>query len=361
MKYILIGKCYNSESNGPANVMRNLTDGLKGEDVDVEPVLLSEDCKKGEFLRRTVYLIMHERNAFVNVHTSGFLIPLLVYIMSWLNRRNFYYLTVHGIYRIDSEMKGSVRKFYILTEAFLYRHFPNLICVSEMLREDVRSLFGREKRVYVIPNGTDARSSRSFRQTAMKERTVSIIMLGGLRFGKGIDKTLALTDFLVNIKSMDICLTICGAEEGTRDASWLKGRVQEAGLEGRVEYLGSIMERQKLYDLISESDFHISLSRYDTFNVAIAESLVLGCPCICSHKCGAAYLVRQGESGMVVNPDEDGAFEKIYEYIQSFGVDSAKRRRIWTEREKLAGELSWQRVCRMYLKLWQEAAEKGRM
>lgn len=65
---------------------------------------------------------------------------------------------------------------------------------------------------------------------------------------------------------------------GTDDnnLNFFKERISKDHLEGCVEYFGNLRDKQMVYDILRTADAQFCFSTYDTFNVAIAESLVLG-------------------------------------------------------------------------------------
>ena len=340
-KIIVVAKCYDSNMNGPANIVRCLVEEFNNMNVSYEVVLLKENISKFDFLKQLVNTLKNSQTSTINVHTDGFLIPLLVYICSHVFRRHSYYLTVHGIYKIEAEMAGKAKKHYILLESFLYKHFPNIICVSEMLRKNIEVIYGRKKNVSVIPNATDADSNLVF----VRNKPIELITLGGLRKRKGIDILLDLAEYFKK-NALDFHISIYGVDEGNKQK--FDGEVEKRLLGNFVKYKGQLNNKQDVYDKVRTADFQLCLSLYDTYNVAIAESLVLGCPCIATDKCGASYLIRDRVNGIVVK-NEQREFQRILDYIMSF--DETKRRKIEVESEKFKEALSWRKIANQYSNL----------
>lgn len=355
MKYILIGQCSDKTSGGPSNIMRGLMKELQTMEVDVKAIFLNEKVSKWKVVLETIKILLTEKGNLVNVHTRGYLFPLMVYLLSRLNPYNYYCLTVHGIYAIESKIAGNSRSLYCWVERFLYKKFPNLVCVSQMLKSNIAETFYRTENVYVIPNATDARSEYKYDNN---QSEVIFVMLGGLRKIKGISESLELMRFLVCEKKINAKLLIYGAESEGNNKNWLNKQIQEKNLDGKVVYKGYVGEKQVLYDIIAQADFQLCLSHRDTFNVAIAESLVLGCPCITTDTCGASYLIRQGDNGLVVNLSNNDKFEQIYQYVYSFYENPEKRIQIYNGRKEYVERLSWRYVCEAYLHLAQEGIKK---
>lgn len=354
MKYILIGQCSDQTSGGPSNIMRGLLKELQTMDVEVKAIFLNEKTSKRKVVLETVKTLLTEKGNLVNVHTRGYFFPLMVYLLSRLNPYNYYCLTVHGIYAIESKIAGNSKRIYCWVEHFLYKKFPNLVCVSQMLKNSIAEIFHRTGNVYVIPNATDARSEYKYNSN---QAEVIFVMLGGLRKRKGISESIELMRFLIYEKNINAKLLIYGAESEGNNKEWLKKKIQEKNLDGKVVFNGYVGEKQMLYDIVAQADFQLCLSQWDTFNVAIAESLVLGCPCITTDVCGASYLIRQGDNGLVVDLDNEEKYEQIYHYVYSFYEHPEKRMRIYNSRKEYAERLSWRYVCEAYLHLAQEGTK----
>lgn len=346
MKYVIVGRCGVNDGGGPANVIKALLKEYSRQNIDIVAILMNNEITSIKFITRLLSNVLFKRNICVNVHTSGFLIPLLVLLISKINRLNRYYLTIHGIYAVETQQKDNGKLIYKILEKIIYKKFPNIICVSEMLKNDIKLEFGRTKNVYVIPNATDAKSKKS----KVQRDYIQLIEVGGLKKGKGIDKILDLVSFLNNEKNMDVRLLIYGSEEGNRNIDWLNNKLLNLKIENKVVFRGVVNDKQIIYDSVSQSDVQLCLSYYDTFNVAIAESLVLGCPCISSDKCGASYLIND-DNGLVVNLQNNNLYDQIYEYIHSIIYDKERKKKIYDNREIYIDQLSWEKVCESYIKL----------
>lgn len=339
-KFVLIAKCYDSISGGPTGVIKGLIRNFADNGMEIDKLLLKEKQSKMKFIKDVFAKCFSENGAVINVHTDGFMIPMLVYIASRFARKNSYYLTVHGIYCIESKIEGKAKIRYILLEKILYRRFPNLVCVSEMLKNDIIEIFHRSNKIYVIPNATDAKSNV---EPNINNEQMSLISVGGLRKIKGIDELIELAGCL-KTKEIPAVINIYGSTESNEE--WFVSKVQENDLQDNIIFHGMITDKQAIYDLIAGADIQLCLSKHDTFNVAIAESLVLGCPVVSTDLCGAAYLI-QGDSGIVISIEKEK--EEHYEHVIDY-IKKAKeiRATIYQNREKYAEQLSWKSIVDSY-------------
>lgn len=339
---VIVAKCFDSSVSGPASVVRELIAELKREQVSFHAVLLTERQSKYRFLIDLVSTLKNEDGLVVNVHTDGYLIPFAVLFLSKIFWKHSYYLTVHGIYQIERAFCGKSKYRYVLLEKYIYKRFPNLICVSQMLKQNIQVIFGRSDNVLVIPNATNAHSD----VRKKKNIPMELISLGGLRKCKGIECVLKLASVFKE-KTCCFHISLYGAAENNLD--WFQKQVMELNLTGLIDYYGEITDKQKVYDIIRQADIQLCFSKYDTYNVAIAESLVLGCPCIASNMCGAAYLINDYSAGLVVDLDEESAgnFGNIIEYFNNIGnVESYGK-----TNNDYVDLLSWKNVVSQYLSL----------
>ena len=341
-RIVIIAKCYKKDISGPSNIIRGLIKQFDKEGINYKSLLLEEGMNKISYLKWIVHELGKKDRSIINVHTDGFLLPLFVLLMSKIYRKHSYYLTVHGLYSIDAGKRAKWE--YIILEKYIYKHFDNIICVSDMLKSDLKELYKREKNIYVIPNATDADSDKVFETKNVKE----IVALGGLRIGKGI-KAIILCAKEMKKANISFHISLYGTDENNLD--YFKEQIIKYNLEGYVEYFGNLMDKQRVYDIVKTADAQFCFSTYDTFNVAIAESLVLGCPCISSDRCGAATLIQNDFNGLVVDivEENNNHFEKVVNFIRR--LDEKKRKNIEQKAKDYKEILSWKNVAKKYTEL----------
>lgn len=347
-KIYLISRLKNNASSGPSNVVLNLAKSSASRGLDLTPLFLTDDSSKCLYAIKLIKTILFHKNVVINVHTDGFLLPLFVYILSKFNKSNSYYLTAHGIYRNQTDaMHDKKYSFYCKIEKLLYVKFPTIICVSEMEKNDLICTFERTGEVIVIPNGTDASIVDGNRTFDNNDDCIELLFLGGLMQVKGYLKVLEFCNYLQNHK-VKFHLSIYGQNEG--NSGYFDERVRTYSLEQNISYNGLLKDKKEVYKKIATSDFLLCFSKYDTFNVAIAESLVLGCPVIATNTCGASYLIKNGYNGFVFDYQSID-FKSIMEFIDSFKKDTNKRKKIYNERIEYKTRLSWDNIADMYSKL----------
>ena len=341
-RIVIIAKCYKRDISGPANIIRGLIRQFDKDGINYKALLLEEGIYKVSYLKQIVQELRKKDKTIVNIHTDGFILPLFIMLMSKIYRKHSYYLTVHGIYRIDKGKNSNWK--YLILEKYIYKHFSNIICVSDMLKDDLKKIYKREKNVYVIPNATDANSNKVFKEKSVKE----IVSLGGLRTRKGIKAIMACAK---EMKKTNIPFHISLYGEDENNWNSFVEQIRKDNLKDQVEYFGNLMDKQKVYDIVRSADVQFCFSVYDTFNVAVAESLVLGCPCISSDRCGASTLIQNNFNGLVVNIAEEynNHFEKVIEFIRK--LDKEKREIIEQKAKDYKEIFSWKNIAKKYAEL----------
>ena len=86
-------------------------------------------------------------------------------------------------------------------------------------------------------------------------------------------------------------------------AKGVRAFVDAKGLSGRVTFLGSIPGEGVRNELKRVSVFAL-VSFEEGAPMGIAEAMAAGVPVVTSNRCGMPYMVRHGESGLLVDPHD---------------------------------------------------------
>lgn len=346
---ILIGK--KTEYNGgPSGILNSLESEFAKYNINTISLRLATDDNRLKYVLKLFEIIYSHPDYAINVHSDGFLLSLLVFFCSKVFRNRIYFLTVHGIHKTVNRIHGKHSNFHEVLEEILLKKFPSLICVSEMLKNDIEQMYKRTKNVYVIPNATDI--GRYLKNTAIKKEN-KLIMLGGINKVKGIDKVLELMSYLIINKQMDIKLEIYGKIYSEDAKEEFDQYIRENRLEEYIYYKGELQDKREVAEVLSQSLLQLCLSEYDSFNVSVIEGMVMGCPTICSTGCGASYLIKSCQNGLKVNMESTFLNELIYEYI----IKCKKNNGFYLEQlynaMNIREDVSWERVTKKYCEIMQ--------
>ena len=349
-KIVLVGNMCGRKTNGPRAVMQKLSETMDEMGVETEKLFLEPGMSKIKYIIYIIISICFSRNKSVNVHTEGFLLPMLIFLISRVNRHNTYFLTVHGVYAIEAGIYGTDKSIYKYLERVLYKYFDNIICVSKMLKLNIIKVFHRKNRIVVIGNGTDAvKYSKDNAISKDGRNCLRFISVGGINVRKGINELLELIDYLVNKNNIDVNVDIYGGIQNKDIEQAFYKYLEEHNLTDSIRYRGYISDKQELYQLYTKYDFHLCLSRYDTFNVAIIESMVMGCPCICSNMCGAKDFISS-DNGLVVSLEDDYK-TNIHNFLKKTYIDTNIYRQMCVAAKNIDEYVNWQYITKQYMDL----------
>lgn len=351
-RVVIIGKLYNTNKlNGPGNVIYNLQQAFLSKNVDVEYIFRNEKNNWFSVIRDIITNVLFKKNKSINVHTDGFILVFLIYLISLVNKKNQYYLTVHGIYKIESAMSKTTKHKYLILEKMLYKRFNNLICVSSKLAKDIEEIYGRRKNVHIIHNGVqNFLENNSDYIENLDDNNMNFIFVGGINIRKGIFETLQTFKYIVENSNIQMQLNIYGQIENESVKSQYDQYIKRYKLEKNVAYHGVILDKAKLFGLYKKATFHLCLSLYDTFNVAILESMSVGCPCIISDRCGAKDLITHQQNGYVVS-FENNMEENVFKIIEEVQMNSEKFKKLRVLSKEIAQENTWDIVANNYYNL----------
>lgn len=179
-----------------------------------------------------------------------------------------------------------------------------------------------------------------------------LLTVARLDFHKGIDTVIRA---LPAIRAAFPTARYAVAGIGSRRAS-LERLVTDLGLEDAVRLLGFVPD-QDLPALYTAADLFLLVSRrYDLlvegFGISIVEASASGLPVIAGRSGGIPEAVREGETGMVVEPDDPAAVANAA--IRLLGDEALRRRVGAAGRAAVEAYYNWDRVAADLLRIDQE-------
>jgi len=164
-----------------------------------------------------------------------------------------------------------------------------------------------------------------------------VLFVGRIVPVKGIDKLLMAMSYLENNRNK--LVVIGGDERSQAEMGRLKSLSRSLELDHAVVFLGLINQGRLPY-YYSAADVCVIPSYYETFGLVALESLACGTPVIATRVGGMDSVIRQGETGYVV---DDNAPHHLAEKIdQLLGVP--RRKDIDSIRAAVTG-FSWSHVA----------------
>lgn len=180
----------------------------------------------------------------------------------------------------------------------------------DALLAHARKPFRRD--VLVVPNGVDVHrfapgvSVPDWRERCGLGDGPLLTYLGRLTVDKGIHRFL---DAVAALSPRRPLVAIVGGR-GPEEAAVRARIANDPGLAGKVRYVGPIAEEEKAA-LLGQSDVFVLPSTSDTSSVALLEAMACGAAVVGPTVGGAAEVVRDGETGRVVDPRLPGALADV--------------------------------------------------
>jgi D-inositol-3-phosphate glycosyltransferase len=173
------------------------------------------------------------------------------------------------------------------------------------------------ERITVIPPGVDSRKFAPIPQAEAREALNigdgrMLLYVGRLERLKGLDilfKAMAQLEHPGKLK-----LYVAGGSRGSREMRRLMCLARELGIRRKISFLGSIpQERLKLY--YNAADVCVLPSYYESFGFAALEAAACGRPVVASKVGGLTTVVKDGETGYLVNWRCPGPFVERLELL----------------------------------------------
>ncbi len=202
----------------------------------------------------------------------------------------------------EFQSTGGLRsRFLRATRTLALRRARHVFCPSAYLR-DVAVSWGLDRaRMSVLPNPAPVVPPMPTRGELRRELGVEgdvLVFAGRLGPQKAVGMLLAA---LVQVDGA----TLVVAGDGP-DRSALERRAGGLGLDGRVRFLGSV-SRETVLRLFRAADASVLPSAWENFPHTVVEALAVGCPVVATSVGGVPEVVRDGENGLLVAPNDPGA------------------------------------------------------
>jgi glycosyltransferase involved in cell wall biosynthesis len=336
--------------NGPVNAFSTLVKGLENSNYkDVEVV--SPETFNNNFYNAVKYLIkstLSNTDVSMVVNGNGLKMPYIVFLLSIFRRKREFYFISHGLRAIEDKFISGNYKAYHFFEKIIIKHFKKLIAVSEMLKQQIVDTYNRKKPIEVIYNGINTEDKYK-NQSLPLSKDLKIIMSGGMKKIKGIEETIKLVNTINKLgKPYKLNLDIYGAYDDEGLFNSVNSLICE-NEQCAVCYKGKI-NKEDLFSLYGKYHFSIALSYSDTFNMAVAESILCGTPSLVSSNCGIAEIMENYKHGFII--DMSGNYiEATVNFLDKIFRDEAlyvTMRRMCLDKEQ---ELSIDNMTRRYMEV----------
>lgn len=214
-----------------------------------------------------------------------------------------------GIGKTEPELR-------IATEGELARSVHHIIAPTEREKEELVNQYGvLPDRIGVVPCGVNP---ELFKPVDRNEASIEtgldngkiILYVGRIDPLKGIANLIKAFSYLEDNQNIKLAV-IGGGESSREETAHLKELAQELGVEDRILFTGTVKQDIMPF-YYSAADVCVIPSFYESFGLVALESLSCGTPIVASNVGDLRNIVRQGETGYVIDGnDPEQLAEKI--------------------------------------------------
>lgn len=210
-----------------------------------------------------------------------------------------YVVTVHGLDAFSTQQVGGrVGEWCRHISRRVYQSSRRVICISELVREEVLAGMGTACRTSVVYNGVDTDFFSPGSSAASKELTV--LCVGNLLPIKGHEVLIRAIASVVNeFSSLKLEIVGHGPEQPR-----LEVLVRDLGIRERVQFRGR-QSRREVVDAMRRCTVFALPSSYEGLGCVYLEAMSTGKPVIACRGQGIAEIIRQGSNGFLTGPGNE--------------------------------------------------------
>jgi glycosyltransferase involved in cell wall biosynthesis len=178
-----------------------------------------------------------------------------------------------------------------------------VLALSEFSKLQIADVYGiRPERIHVMYGGVDP---VFFTDLPKKEKDHFILLFSGRLDGPGQQKGLdtLLEALPVISRRHRVKLHILGAGPGLESFQKMVSRLK---LESNVRFLG-FKEYPALAEIYQQADLFVLPTRRESFGLVLAEAMAAGLPIVSTRVGAVPEVVRDGETGVLIPPDDPEA------------------------------------------------------
>lgn len=227
---------------------------------------------------------------------------------SWIGRSAPYYLVVHGTELFQLPANQPARWTKSQLRSFALKGAHKIFAVSNFTRDRILGMGIAPDRVRVVPNGVETNGDSNIWKENRRDKSQRVLLtVSRLVQRKGHDIVLrALGQVVEKIPTVVYRIVGRGPEQER-----LERLVCDLNLEKNVEFYGVVNE-QKKDELIQDCDIFVlpcreTLTDFEGFGIVFLEAMRYAKPVIGSRSGGIPDIIRDGENGLLVKPDDPDA------------------------------------------------------
>lgn len=201
----------------------------------------------------------------------------------------------------------------IIEELESYSMFDSIIGVSNSVTNNLKKLLTEKAIIHTLYNLIDEQDISNNENESIdyiyNNNSINLISVGRLEYVKGYDRLINVCSKLINKDKFNITLTIVGNGSQYNNLSYL---IDELNTSSTIKLLGI---KENPYPYIKNADLYVCPSRDEGYNIALAEAIILGLPCVATNCSGPDEILNNGQYGCLVDNNEEALYLCLKELI----------------------------------------------
>ena len=242
------------------------------------------------------------------------------------------------------------------------RRADRLVAMSRSEARELIDHYGADpNRVCVAHPGTDSNDISEaeiaeLRTTLGLDGRRIVVFAGRLDPLKGADTLLdALACVMAGSDFADVVAMVAGDEAVAGERARLEEIADRNGIRDQVRFVGSL-DHAELARYFRLANVCVFPSRTETFGLVALEAAAAGRPVVAAAVGGLLEIVRDGETGFLLDPDDISGFcRRITEVLS----DAALAARLGTAAHQRAAEFTWQRSASRLASIYDAVLERS--
>ena len=238
-----------------------------------------------------------------------------------------------------------------------------VICVGRSEMEKARRELSHDRIAY-LPNGVDCAKFATGDGAAFRARhqipADAFLVLNISRIDAQKNQELLLEAFAkFRLKQPKAFLVLIGPETQPSYAAKLRDLVASNQMERQVKILPGLRNDQpELVQAFHASDVFVLPSRHEPFGIVVLEAWSAGRPVIASRVGGLQSLLREGETGLFIDPNAADAAADLAAKLQRLADEPALRAQLGSAgRRETLENYDWTKIGQQLENLYQRAEE----
>jgi glycogen(starch) synthase len=261
--------------------------------------------------------------------------------------------TVHATEygRHQGYLPGEMNRLIHQIEWWLTYVARRVITCSAYMRDQVREIFELPPaKQDVVPNGVALRMGVGSSDSRRPPARPTVLFAGRLEYEKGVQTLIDAAPRVV-AEHPDVRFVVAG--KGTFGDS-LEKLAAERGLGDRFEFLGFV-DGDDMAALYRKASAVVAPSIYEPFGIVALEAMAARVPVIVGDTGGLRELVRHGENGLTVPPEDPVA---IADAVCAVLSDARLAARLVAGGTRISAQRSWRVIARRTAEIYARAIEE---